>query len=111
MVARDEKRVVYDNVARKKSWRHSNEPSQTSSKAGLQKIMLSIWWDFKDVIYELLLSCEIIDSTVCYSQLTKLDQTIRTERPELANRKGVFQHDNAKPDTSLTTHKKLFNLS
>lgn len=114
MVTGDEKWVVYDNVTRKRSWGHSSEPPQTTSKAGLhpKKIMLSVWWDFKGVIYyELLPSGKTIDSTVYCSQLTKLNQAIRTKRPELANRKGVvFHHDNARPHTSLTTRNKLLRL-
>jgi len=99
---------------RKRSWKHSSEPPQTTSKAGLhpKKIMLSVWWDFKGVIYyELLLLGKTIDSTVYCSQLTKLDQAIRSKRPELANRKGVvFHHDNARPHTSLITRNKLISL-
>jgi len=74
--------------------------------------MLSIWWDYRGVIYhELLLSGKTIDSTVYCSQLTKLDQAIRKKRPELVNRKGVvFHHDNARPHTSLTTRNKLLTL-
>lgn len=114
MVTRDEKWIVYDNVVCKRSWKHSSEPPQATSKAGLhpKKIMLSVWWDYKGVIYyELLPSGKTIDSTVYCSQLTKLDQAIRTKRPELANRKGVvFHHDNARPHTSLTTRNKLLSL-
>lgn len=114
LVTGDEKWIVYDNVVRKRSWRSSSEPPQTTSKAGLhpKKIMLSVWWDYKGIIYyELLPSDRTIDSTVYCSQLTKLNQAIRSKRPELANRKGVvFHHDNARPHTSLTTRNKLLRL-
>jgi len=71
-----------------------------------------VWWDFKSVIYyELLPSGRTIDSTVYCSQLTKLDQAIRTKRPELVNRKGVvFHHDNAKSHTLLVIRNKLLRL-
>lgn len=107
MVTGDEKWIVYDYVVRKR--KHSSEPPQTT---GLhpKKIMLSVWWDYKGVIhYELLPSGKTIDSTVYCSQLTKLDQAIRTKRPELANRKDVVFH-HAKPHTSLTIRNKLLSL-
>lgn len=114
LVTGDEKWIVYDNVVRKKSWRPSNEPPGTTSKAGLhpKKIMLSVWWDFKGVIfYDLLPQGKSIDSTLYCSQLTKLNESIRRKRPELANRKGVvFHHDNARPHTSLVTRNKLLAL-
>lgn len=74
--------------------------------------MLSILWDFKGVIfYELLPSGQTIDSTLYCSQLTKLDQSIKNKRLELANRKGVvFHQDNARPHTSLVTRNKLLSF-
>ena len=44
-------------------------------------------------------------------QLAKLSDTVQEKRPELTNRKDVvFQHDNAKPHTSLVTCQKLLEL-
>ena len=41
----------------------------------------------------------------------KLNKEIKEKRPELATRKGVFFYrDNARPHTSLVTHKKLLDL-
>lgn len=114
LVTGDEKWIFYDNVVRRKSWGPSSEAPRRMSKPGLhpKKIMLSIWWDFKGVIfYELLPSGQTIDSTLYCSQLTKLDQSIKNKRPELANRKGVvFHQDNARPHTSLVTRNKLLSL-
>jgi len=111
MVTGGEKWIVYDNVARKRSWEHSSEP-QTSKGLHPKKIIIFIWWDFKGVIYyELLPSCKTIDSTVYCSQLTKLNQAIRTKRPEFANHKGiVFHTDDARSHTSLVIRKKLLSL-
>ena len=52
----DEKWIVYNNVVRKRSWFKRDEPPQTISKAELhpKKIMLSVWWDCKAVVF---LSC------------------------------------------------------
>ncbi|WP_025903236.1 IS630 family transposase [Tatumella sp. UCD-D_suzukii] len=74
--------------------------------------MLSVWWDYKGVIYyELLPSNQTVNSNVYVDQLIKLNEAIKEKRPELANRKGVvFQHDNARPHTSFVTRKKLMEL-
>ena len=74
--------------------------------------MLSVWWDFKGIVYfELLLRNQIINSTVFCHQLMKLEKEIKEKRPELATRKGViFLQDNARPNTFLVTRKKLLEL-
>lgn len=114
IVTGDEKWVMYSNTVRKRSWCKLKEPAQTTSKAELhpKKIMLSIWWDYKGVVYfELLPRNQTINSNVYCQQLTKLDEAIKEKRPELANRKGiVFHHDNAKPHTSLATREKLLEF-
>ena len=75
--------------------------------------MLSIWWDYKGVVYYgLLLNNRTINSDVYCQQLLKLEEVIKEKRSELGNRKGiVFHHDNAKPHRSLATHTKLLELS
>ena len=74
--------------------------------------MLSVWWDFKGIVYvEELPRKQTINSNVYYRQLMKLDKEIREKRPELETRKGViFHQDNARPHTSLVTRKKLLEL-
>lgn len=67
MITDDEKWIVYNNVVRKRSWKHSKKLPQTTSKAGLhpKKIMFSVWWDYKGIVYyELLPSGKTIDSNV-----------------------------------------------
>lgn len=114
MVTSDEKWIVYDNVIRKRSWGQIGDPPKSSPKAGLhpKKIMLSVWWDFKGIIYyELLPYGQTINSDVYCSQLTKLNDAIHEKRPKLANRNGlVYQHDNARPHVSLVTRNKLLSL-
>ena len=70
--------------------------------------MLSVWWDYKEPIYyETLPVNQTINSDVYIQQLIKVNNAIKKNRPELANRKQiVFQHDNARPHTSLITRKK-----
>ena len=82
-------------------WSKRGEPAQSTSKTDIhqKKVMLSVWWDFKGIVYsELLPRNQTINSNVYCCQLMKLDQEINEERPELANREGViFHQDNARP--------------
>jgi len=115
MITGDEKWIVYNNIQRKRSWEQRNKLPQIISKPGLHpnKIMLSIWWDWKGVVfYELLPKNKMINLDVYCGQLDKLNAAIHKKRPELVNRKGVvFHHDNARPHTSLQTRQKLLELS
>ena len=74
--------------------------------------MLSVWWDFKGIVfYELLPDKTTINSDVYCHQLDKLNESLKHKRPELINRKGVvFHQDNARPHTSLVTRQKLLQL-
>ena len=74
--------------------------------------MLRVWWDWKGIVHhELLPVGQAIDSQVYCGQLKRLRQTIERKRHKLNNRKGVvFDHDNARPHTSLMTHHKLREL-
>ena len=114
MVTGDEKWIVYNNVVRKRSWKQRDEAAQSTSKANMhqKKVMLSVWWDFKGVVhFELLPKNVTINSAVCCHQLDNVNNAIKTKRPDLVNRKGVvFQHDNARPHTSLVTRQKLLAL-
>lgn len=114
LITGDEKWVVYNNIKRKRSWSRPGEPAQTTSKAGIhqKKVLLSVWWDYKGIVYfELLPPNRTINSVVYIEQLTKLNNAVEEKRAELTNRKGVvFHHDNARPHTSLVTRQKLLEL-
>lgn len=90
VVSGDEKWIIY---------------TQTTSKAVLHpsKIMFSIWWDWKDVVFcELLLRNRTIISDVYCNQPDKLNATVYEKHPKLVNRGGVvFHHDGARPQSSL----------
>jgi len=113
IITGDEKWVVYNNVKRKRLWSKKDEPARSTSKADIhkKKVMLSIWWDFKGIVFfELLPDNTTINSEV-YCQLDKLNDSLKQKRPELINRKGVvFHQDNARPHTSLVTRQKLLQL-
>ena len=116
LITGNEKWVVYNNIKRKKSWSRPREPAQTILKASIhqKKVLLSVWWDYKGIVYfELLPPNRTINSVVYIEQLTKLNNAVEEKRPELTNRKGVvFHHDsiNAKPHTPLVTRQKLLEL-
>ncbi|XP_039304822.1 histone-lysine N-methyltransferase SETMAR-like [Solenopsis invicta] len=52
IITRDEKWVAYNNVKRKRSWSKKNEPVQSTLKADIHqiKVVLSVWWDFKEIV-------------------------------------------------------------
>ena len=74
--------------------------------------MLSVWWDWKGVVFfELLPKNQTINSDVYCRQLNKLNAAVKEKRLELVNRKGlIFHYDNATPHTSLATRQKLLRL-
>ena len=53
IITGDEKWLVYDNVVRKRSWSKRDEAAYSTSKANIhqKKVMLSVWWDFKGIVY------------------------------------------------------------
>lgn len=114
LVTGDEKWVLYNNVQRKRTWKQSGEHGDAMPKASLHpmKVMLSVWWDCKGIIYfEFLPAGEMIDSDKYCRQLTNLNREIKEKRPILSNRKGViFHHDNARPHVSKKTLRKLESL-
>ena len=74
--------------------------------------MLSVWWDWKGVVFfELLPRNQTINSNLYCRQLNNLNAAVKEKWPELVNRKGViFHHDNATPHIYLSTHQKLLRL-
>lgn len=114
MITGDEKWIIYNNVKQKRSWSKRDKPAQNTSKADIhqRKVMLSVWWDFKGIVYfELLARNQTINSDIYYYQLDKLNDSIKQKRSELTNRKSVvLHHDNAKPHASLVTRQKLLQL-
>ncbi|GFY18015.1 mariner Mos1 transposase [Trichonephila clavipes] len=114
LITGDEKWVVYNNIKRKRSWSKLGEPTQTTSKADIhqKKVLLSVWWDYKGVVYfDLLPSNRTINFDVYIEQLTKLNNAVEEKWPELTNRKDVvFHHDNTRSHTSLVTRQKLLEL-
>ncbi|GFW42228.1 mariner Mos1 transposase [Trichonephila clavipes] len=114
LITGDEKWVVHNNIKRKRPWSRPGEPTQTTSKVDIhqKKILLSVWWDYKGIIYfELLTPNRTINSDVYIEQLTKLNNAVEEKRPELTNRKGVvFHHDNGGHTHLWSLGKNYWNL-
>lgn len=111
IITGDEKWVIYNNVKRRRSWCSPSESPQSVPKPDLRsrKVMLSIWWDWKGILYyELLPSSERISANKYCSQLEQLKKAVLEKRPQLVRTKNVvFHHDNASPHTALATKSKL----
>ena len=98
-----------NNVVQKRSWSKRDEPAQLTSKADMHQknIMLSVWWDFKGIVYlELLPRNQTINLNAYCRQLMNLDIKIKEKRTEMATRKGfIFHQDNVRPHKYLVTCK------
>ena len=95
---------------------HSDPKNQTP-KAPLhqKKAMLSIWRDWKTILYSETLSSfypvEILIRMSAVNNWTNWRKKLKKKTPELINRRCVvYHHDNAQPHTSLKTQKKLREL-
>jgi histone-lysine N-methyltransferase SETMAR len=114
IVTGDKNWIVYNHVEQKRSWGRQGERPLSTPKAELhqKKVMLCIWWDWKEILYyNLLPRNQTINSDVYCSQLNRLKAAIDQERPELVNRKGVvFHDDNARPHAVLATREKFMQL-
>uniref|UniRef100_A0A0K8TZI7 Mariner Mos1 transposase n=1 Tax=Bactrocera latifrons TaxID=174628 RepID=A0A0K8TZI7_BACLA len=84
MIAEDEKWIKYNYKLRKRSRSKRNEAFQIVAKPGLmpRKVMLSVWWDCKGIIYYRL-PVEIINSIFCCQQVIRLKQAVENKRPEM----------------------------
>ena len=114
LITGDESWILYDNTARKRSWSSRDKCPPTGARPGLhpKKVLLSIWWDWKGILYyELLPEGQTINSEKYCTQLEKLKEAIITKRPEVMNRRGVvFHHDNTRSHVSLAVRTKLLEF-
>ena len=114
IITGDEKWVLYVNVKRRGQWIEANQRAKPTAKPELhpKKVMLSIWWDIKGVVYfELLDDNQTITADIYCQQLDKLHQKLTTQRPALLNRKGVIlQFDNARSHVARITQQKIIDL-
>lgn len=114
IVTGDEKWVCYVNIKRKKQWLTPGQKPIPTAKAGLhpRRIMMSVWWDYRGIIYFELLPRNItITGQIYCDQLGRLEAKLKKARPGLVNRKNVIiQHDNARPHISKIAQQKIKEL-
>ena len=106
--------ILHNEEEWNRSWGKQNEQPTTTLKTGfhLKKVMLCIWWDWKEVLYyELLLESQMINSNKYCSQLDQMRAALNEKHPELVNRKCIiFHQDRLRPHVSLMTRQKLLQL-
>ena len=79
-----------------------------------KKVMLSVWWDQKGIIYwELLEPKQTITADLYSQQLLRLNNSIEIKRPfnGKGNRKVILLHDNARPHIAKTTRATIESLN
>ena len=80
---------ITQNTKGKKSYVKPGQPAKSTAKPNIHdaKIMLSIWWDQKGVLYcELLKPGDTINGERYRTQLFRLKRAIDKKRPEYATR-------------------------
>ncbi|XP_033179973.1 histone-lysine N-methyltransferase SETMAR-like, partial [Bombus impatiens] len=80
LITGDEKWVVYNNINWKRSWMMQDQSAQTTPKVEIhqKEIMLSVWWDYKGILYfELLPRNQTIISNMYVQQLAKLRDAVQ----------------------------------
>jgi len=87
IIAGDEKWILHDNSKRRKSWVDPGQSSTSTPKPNIyaKKVLLCIWWDWKDMLYyELLQPGETITADRYQQQLTNLSDTFEEKSHLLA---------------------------
>ena len=111
LITGDEKWILYTNITKRLQWVGPNQAPLLTAKPELheKKIMLSVWWDVKGVVYwELLPSNTTITAEVYCLQLENLKLELETHWP--GHGKVYFLHDNARPHVAKSTRKKLLDF-
>jgi len=107
--------VYYDNPKRRKSWVSPGESTISTAKPNIhgKKVLLSIWWDQRGILYyELLQPGETVTANRYQHQLAQLRHEITVKRPEWAGRheKVILLHDNAGPHVAQTVKNTLIEF-
>ena len=111
VITGDEKWVLYVNNTRKSQWLRPGERPIPTPKPELhpKKVMLSVWWGVRGVVYwELLPKNKTVTAEVYCAQLVKLKAQLESKHPQ--QRKVHFLHDNARPHVALVTRQKLMQF-
>lgn len=107
----DEKWCLYVNPTRKGQWIEPNQKPEPTPKGEShpQKLLISVWWDVRGVVYwEALPHGTTITASLYCQQLERVDAALKESRPEM--NKVLFLHDNARPHSAKVTHDKILEL-
>jgi len=115
IVTGDEKWLYYDNPVNKKQWLSPGQAAEFAPMPDIhrKKVMLSVWWDQKGIIYyELLEPKQTVTADLYSQQLIRLSQTLERKRPYggKGDRKVILLHDNARPHVAKTTQATIERL-
>ena len=108
LVTGDEKWVTYVNHRRRRQWLGPGEKGEPTPKPELHpiKVMLSVWWGTRGIIYwELLPTGTTVTADVYCRQLDMVAQSLKGKQDRV-----YFLHDNARPHIALKTKKKILDL-
>lgn len=111
IVTGDEKWVFYENPVRKREWCDKAQRPSPTAKRDLhsRKIMLSVWWDSKGILYfELLPQNTTVTAELYCQQLDRLQAAIQEKRNVPTH--VLLLHDNARPHTARMTQEKIAEL-
>lgn len=89
-----------------KQWKRSGSPTPKKAKCVLSanKVMASVFWDSKGVIFvDYLPKGETINSGYYCNLLRKLREEIKEKRPGMLRKRILFHQDNARVHTSAET--------
>ncbi|KFD45610.1 hypothetical protein M513_13515 [Trichuris suis] len=112
IITGDEKWCLYVNMKQRKEWLSPGKDPTPRAKPKLheRKTMLSLWWDFEDVIhFELLPKNQAITATIYVEQLRRLGSAVQQKRQKKQHAIKL-QHDNARPHTAIITKSAIQEL-
>lgn len=96
-----------------KQWKHSGSPPPKKAKTCVSagKVMASVFWDYKGIIFiDYLPKGQTVTGQYYANLLDKLAEKIREKRPGLAKKKILFHQDNAPAHKSVVAMAKLHEL-
>ena len=112
LVTCDEKWILYTNPKRQKQWLSPGQDPIPTPQGDLhpKKVMLSVWWTIYGILHwEILEYGKTITSELYCQQLDRVNGRL-CRQSKISHQDVVYQHDNARPHTALTTQRKIRSL-